>query len=370
MFWQKYLKFFVLCLLAIAIIWYFGSSLDWSEVGHSLQKANVSVLMLATSVICFGYLLRALRWRTLLAPITETNLRELFATTTIGFAAVFLFGRTGEVVRPLWLPMRDPRVRPVAALISIGIERIFDLTALVLLFALNLLWFQAPAGREADFVFVNRIGLLLVAATFFGIVSLIVFQRYSKPIIGWANRHLLSRKIVPVILAEQANNLLDHLAASLQILRNWQSLWLTIFWTTLLWFSISIPTWLIILAFNLQFTFSDALFVMGWATVGSLVPTPGGAAGAFHTTTAAALIFMHVNREDAAAVAIIMHLIYFAPALFFGVYYFVRGDVSWARIRSLVIVDQPVHKSQLVLSGKIEDADYPTAKSLQQQVYE
>jgi uncharacterized membrane protein YbhN (UPF0104 family) len=138
---RKYLKFFILSLLAILILWFFGRSLDWPKVWLSLQKANALFLVLATLIICFGYLLRAFRWRTLLTPITESSLRELFATTTIGFAAVFLFGRAGEVVRPLWLPMRDKRVRPSAALVTIGVERLCDLLAIVLLFALNLLWF-------------------------------------------------------------------------------------------------------------------------------------------------------------------------------------------------------------------------------------
>ena len=52
---------------------------------------------------------------------------------------------------------------------------------------------------------------------------------------------------------------------------------------------------------------------MGLAAVSSVVPTPGGAAGAFHTATAASLMFIKndVRTEDAAAVAIVD-----APGLF------------------------------------------------------
>lgn len=336
---RKYLKLILLSVLAIAILWYFGRTLDWTEVGKSLGKANIALLALATFIICFGYLLRAFRWRTLLAPITESDWRELFATTTIGFAAVFLFGRAGEVVRPLWLPMRDPRVRPSAALVTIGVERMCDLAAIILLFTLNLLWFRAPGGREAEFAFVNQIGILLLVGTIAGFIGLAVFQRYSAPISVWVENSLLSRKFVPVRVANLSKNLLNNFGTALQILSKPREFLLVALWTGLLWLSISIPTWLIILAFDVPFSFSDALFVMGWAIVGSLVPTPGGAAGAFHTATAGALIFMTIDRETAAAVAIIMHLIYFAPALFFGIYYVLRGDVSWARIRSLVIAD-------------------------------
>ncbi len=357
---HKYIKFFALAFLAILILWFFGRSLNWTEVWGSLRKANTLQLLLATSIICLGYLLRAFRWKTLLAPITKSSLRELFATTTVGFAAVFLFGRAAEVVRPLWLPLRDKRVRPSAALVTIGVERIFDLVAIALVFALNLLWFRAPVGREAEFVAVNRAGFLILAGTALGIVALVIFQHFAAPIINKAEA-LLGKLSLPKRLSGAFISLLNHLAASLQILRNPRELSLTVMWTIALWFAIALPTWLVINAFGLPLTFSDALFVMGAASLGSLVPTPGGAAGAFHAVTAGALVSLSVNREDAAAVAIVVHLVYFAPALIFGFYYFLHGDITWEKLRSLVVSDENVPEAQLKTQNerlKIEEQKF------------
>jgi uncharacterized protein (TIRG00374 family) len=354
---RKYFKFFVLSALAILILWYFGRSLDWTEVWSSLRRADALQLTIATAIICFGYLLRAFRWRTLLAPISESNLRDLFATTTIGFAAVFLFGRAGEVVRPLWLPMRDKRIRPSAALVTIGLERICDLIAIVLLFALNLLWFHAPPGREAEYVMVNRVGLLMLICVVAGLVALAVFTYFSQPIVVWFENLFEGLRFVPKNLKRIFLSLLKNLAASLQILRDPKELALIVLWTGALWFTISLPTYLVLSAFGLPLSFSDALFIMGWAVVGSLVPTPGGAAGAFHATTAAALIFMNVNRSDAAATAIVMHLVYFAPAVAFGFYYFLHGDISWTRFRTMIVADE--ESPEL----RIENAEFRNASS-------
>lgn len=334
---RKYLKFIILTFIAIAILWHFGSGLDWNEVARSLKQADPLMLSVSVLVICFGYLLRAFRWRTLLKPLSDSKIPVLFETTTVGYAAVFLFGRAGEVVRPLWLPVRDPRIRPTAAFVTIGVERFCDLAAIVVLFALNLTWFEVPAGREADFAFVNRSGLLLLAATCLGVMGLAIFRRYSDSLILWMDGAFLDRPFVPLRAAVQIRKLLKSLADSLSILFNPREFLVTAFWTALLWFAISIPTWLVILAFGLSLDFSDALFVMGWAVVGSLVPTPGGAAGAFHTATAGSLIFLGVNIEAAAAVSIIMHFVYFAPALLFGLYYFVLGNVTVQGLRSMIL---------------------------------
>jgi hypothetical protein len=80
----------------------------------------------------------------------------------------------------------------------------------------------------------------------------------------------------------------------------------------------------------------ETLFVLGWALVGSLVPTPGGAAGAFHAATAAGLLVLGIARETAAAVSIVMHLVDFGPAVIFGFFYFIRGDINISRLRSLI----------------------------------
>ncbi|MEJ7700272.1 MAG: hypothetical protein WKF71_11590 [Pyrinomonadaceae bacterium] len=57
-------------------------------------KANASYLIAATLIVCFGYYLRALRWKVLLEPLTETSLRELFAATTVGFAVIMIVGQS------------------------------------------------------------------------------------------------------------------------------------------------------------------------------------------------------------------------------------------------------------------------------------
>jgi uncharacterized protein (TIRG00374 family) len=297
-------------------------------------------LISAVLIICLGYLLRAKRWQVLLEPITKTSLKELFATTTVGFTAVFLVGRAGEIVRPMWLPMRDPRVRPSAALVTLGLERICDLAALITFFAVNLLWLKAPPGRESEFEYVKFVGMIMLVGVIIGIAGLYVYLKISDKITRYfEQKSFTQNKIGRIFLS-----ILKRLATSLEILKNWREVVLIVFWTLMLWFAIAVPTWLVLLAFDLPLTFTDSLFIMGWAAVGSVVPTPGGAAGAFHAATAGGLIFLGTDRELAAAVSIVMHLVYFAPAIIFGVYYFFHGDISIERFRNLLSSENAVEE--------------------------
>lgn len=347
---RKSLKFILLFLFAVFIFWFFGRNLDWTEVSSSLKQARAIYIVPAVLIVCLGYLLRAKRWQVLLEPITKSSLKELFATTTVGFAAVFLVGRAGEIVRPMWLPMRDRRVRPSAALATLFVERIFDLASLISFFAVNFLWYNAPAGREQEFNYVKTIAYLLLAGTACGFIALYIYQKFAPQIIGWFER-ITDKKFVPKKIRAIFISLLKQLAAALAILRDWREIAAVVFWTIALWLSIAVPTWFVLLAFDLPLSISDALFIMGWAALGSLIPTPGGAAGAFHAVTAGSLIFLNIEHERAAAVSIVMHLVYFAPAIIFGLYYFLHGDISFSKFKSLLdsdhAVDEIEHEKEL-----------------------
>src|SRR5206468_508032 len=112
-------------LLALVLIWWFAKDLNWPEVWDALRDADWKLLGLATILILLTYYVRARRWQCLLAPVSpEVKVSNLFAATTLGFSAVFLFGRAGEIIRPVALSCKE-RVRPSAGFATIMIERIF-----------------------------------------------------------------------------------------------------------------------------------------------------------------------------------------------------------------------------------------------------
>jgi glycosyltransferase 2 family protein len=334
--YRKYLEFGILCLLASVLLWWFGRNLDWVEVRRTVANADPFLLGTAILIICPIYLFRSLRWGALLKPLASARLSDLFAATTIGFSSVFLVGRAGEFVRPVVLSMRDPRVRPSASLVTILVERIYDLTAVALIFSVNLIWFKPPFTFEVSFDQVRLAGFGLLGAIVLGIVFLAWFRTHSSLVIEFFERLFNRWRIVPKRLASLVIRILEQLAGALRVLVNARELAETIGWTALTWFGIASANLLVMRAFHLPVGFPETIFVLGLSLLGSLVPTPGGAAGAFHAATAAGLLFLGVQKETAAALSIVLHLVDFGPALIFGLFYIIRGDLSLAKLRALI----------------------------------
>jgi len=361
---RKYLEFGALSLLAVAILWWFGRNLNWSEVRIAVSHANGFLLGLAVLVVSLGYLLRAVRWGALLAPLCPAGLRNLFIATTVGFGAVFILGRTGEVVRPVVLPMRDARIRASASFVTIMVERIYDLLAVVVLFSATLLWLKAPPNLAIEFGRVRIAGIVLLIVMLAAVFALIQFRKNSQRAIDLIAKGLGRFPFIPLRLTRAIVSIIEQLARALRVLVNARELAVTMGWTALVWLVITLGNLLVLRAFGLPFGMTETVFVMGWSLVGSLVPTPGGAAGAFHAATAAALIFLGVARETAAAVSIVIHLIDFGPALVFGLFYVLRGDINLSRLRSLTsseavehaVEDEKVLPDELLGQSRLETA--------------
>jgi uncharacterized protein (TIRG00374 family) len=360
---RKYLEFGILCALAIAILWWFGRKLDWVEVRQALGQTNKSLLAFAVVIVCSSYLLRAYRWGALLAPLGPARIKHLFAATTIGFGAVFLIGRMGEVVRPVILPLREPRVRASASFVTIMVERIYDMLAVVVLFAANLLWFVPPSKVASELSRVRITGIVLLVAVLSGVAGLVWYRHRSSSAVAWVDNRLHRWGFIPQRITRVVISTMEQLARALRVLANARELAVTIAWTALIWGGIVVANLLVLRAFGLNFGVTQAIFVLGWSLVGSLVPTPGGAAGAFHAATAAGLIFLGVERETAAAISIVMHVIDFGPSVIFGFFYFVRGDINFARLRSLsspealehAVEDESITpEDDLALEGRLE----------------
>ena len=271
----------------------------------------------------------------MLKPLSAARFSDLFAATTIGFSGVFLVGRAGEFVRPVVLSMRDPRVRPSASLVTIIVERIYDLTAVALMFAVNLIWFSRrpqPKFRLTRCDRRRRTARRHHPRHRFSHVVQETIRRRDR-LFRTALRALalcatqLSKACPPDSRTTRQ---------ALRVLVNFRELAkpsVGLFWSGL---AIAAANLLVMRAFHLPIGLSETIFVLGLVAGRFTRANAGGAAGAFHAATAAGSDISRRKKETAAALSIVLHLVDFGPAVLFGLFYVIRGDLSLAKLRAMI----------------------------------
>ncbi|MFN0112342.1 MAG: lysylphosphatidylglycerol synthase transmembrane domain-containing protein [Blastocatellia bacterium] len=331
----KQLKPILILAVGLGLVYWFFSRLDWTMVGKHLRNAQLWPLLLAAILINLTIFARSLRWREFLAPIAETKLSNLIAATAVGFGGLFVIGRAAEIIRPTVLSIRE-KLQPSATFATILIERIYDTITVVTLFSICLLVADLPAAQTAAWQKVGgtrTLGMILLSCIIIGVITLIFLRLKATPIIAWLEQASLR---LPKKLARLILNFVGHLADGLGILLDLKKLLVTVLYTLMVWGLIASATWLTVYAFGLSFSFMQIIFILGFGLVGSIIPTPGGSAGAFHAAAAKALEFLGVETNLAASLAIVYHLIAFGPPFVLGLYYLIRYDISFSQLREMI----------------------------------
>lgn len=331
---SKHLKSVLILAIGLGLAWWFVSGLDWNTVSVHLRDVRIWPLLLAALLINLTMFARSFRWQAFLSPITPAKFSNLFAATAVGFGAIFVIGRAGEIIRPAVLSLRE-RIKPTATFATILIERLFDTTAVVSFFAVNMLFFELPSDQgNADALgAIRSIGLTLLIGVVAGIFILALLRLKAPAIIGWMERHgaRFPKKLYSPLL-----NFIRYLADGLSVLLNLRALATTVFFTVCVWALVCAATWLTLFAFRINFSISHVIFIMGFGLVGSIVPTPGGSAGAFHAAAAKGMEFLGLDANLAASIAIVYHLIAFGPPFIVGLFYLIRDDISLRQMREML----------------------------------
>ncbi|MCS6816586.1 MAG: flippase-like domain-containing protein [Blastocatellia bacterium] len=332
---RKGVTFIFWLLVAAGLLGAFWYQLDWPLVRESLRRMNVTLALLAIVPILATYLTRALRWRVFLTPVRTPTLGNALAATVIGFSTIFVFGRIGEATRPLVLSLRE-RIRPSATLATILIERICDMITVTVAFAVSLFFVCNSSRSPEPLAALRNFGEAALLLSLLGLVGLSVFRFRADGILEVLERR---SRWIPEKLRRPALNLLRHLADGLSVLHDVRALARAVGYTLMTWGLVTASFWLVVRAFGLHLTVASVIFVIGFAMLGSLVPTPGGSAGAFHTTTMLGLMWLGIERNTAASMALIMHVVSFGPALLVSPYFLRRGGFSWGPLRELVLAE-------------------------------
>src|SRR3989441_3070691 len=310
-------------IIVLASYWLVGRDFSWPLFVSSLW--NVQPIWLTASIVAtlLTYVARAFRWQVLLNPVKSIRMGQLISTNVLGFSAIYLIGRAGELVRPLWLTRRE-RIPLTASVATILVERVLDTLMLIALFGWALFLVKLPSAAVQTITLMKNGAWLLVAGSIGGMIFLFFFR---------SNVERITRYVPIARLAR----LLRSFAEGLSFLDRGRSFGLAIAHSFLVWIVIVLQFWFMLLGMNFHFSISAATLVMVGAAIGSIVQVPGIGGGfqagyAFCMTT-----FFIVPAEQAIATSLVAWVSCYVPTVLAGGLYIGFYGLSLRDLRTVPV---------------------------------
>lgn len=319
-------------LLGAALLWFALRDVDAGEVVWGIRRADPVLLTIAVAGATFIFVIRAVRWRSLLEPVRpDSAFRPRFAATTIGFMANNLLpARIGEFVRAYALSRLEPV--PVAASFgSLVVERLLDgftITGFLFL-AMALPGFPAvgPVGGRA----VDSTAFFVLAV--FGAVAVVLFAT-----VLWPDRVLAAfdstlGRVMPRSVARPVHDALRALVSGFATLRRPSLLLRAAVWSVVLWLVGAASFWVAFRAFDIEAPFSGALFLQSLISLAVALPAAPGFFGLYEAGVRIGLVQVWgVPVNAAMSFAIGFHMASFLPVTAIGLYYAWRLGISWRQV--------------------------------------
>lgn len=326
----------LIALLGFAIYRLARSDFAWPVFFAAFRNVDWAWLVASIFLIYLSHFGRALRWEVMLRPQRKgASLPGLFSATIVGFTAIVLLGRPGEVVRPYLIAVKE-KVTFSSQMAAWLLERIFDLLMILLLFGYALVVVPADRlhlGPGLQWVFRTG-GYVCAAICTLCLVVLLAFRGFAGTM-----QERLSHALA--FLPERFRERTARLAAAFG--EGTRSASSTSFLLLLLSYSAFI--WLVLvacyfclfrsIAATSTFRLDQVTVFMGLVAFGSAIQIPG-IGGGFQV--AAIIVLREVfglRLETATGLAVLLWVAAFLPVVPAGLVLGFREGLNWRKIRMI-----------------------------------
>ncbi len=334
--WKRRLPLFF-ALAVVAALAYLWSQRDkafqWSLFLKTLAAVDWLWLSVAAVLIAVTYIGRVIRWRLMMRPVCpHPHFGNLLEATIIGFTAIVLFGRAGELVRPYLIAQRE-KVSFSSQLAAWLLERIYDLLSVLVLFGFALSRISSSSTKVGPTVqMILQVGghmvgvlcaLCLAVLAVFGL-----FPEFAE------NRILAVIQVLPARVAGRLTNFARAFVAGTGSTRRFSFVFLLVLYTFAEWLLITFCFLSLFRAFpaTAGLGFTDTLIVVGFVAFGSAIQIPGVGGGMQVATILILTELFGIPLEVATGVAILIWILTFVMVVPFGLVLVVRGGLEWRKL--------------------------------------
>ncbi len=296
--------------VSVLFLWFSLRGTHFSEIGAALAQARLWWCAPLLAAYCLYYWIKAIRWRLLLAPMTETTARAIFPPMMIGFMFNnILPAHLGEFAR-MYLGARQLRLRKTQVLATIVLERVLDMLAVLFFLALALFAAQsvAPALIHAGYVIAACAAAFMVVAALY-IARTAAFLELVRRLTFFVPRLARARGLG--FLERMRGAVLHQLEVGVEglyALRRPRLLAGIIATSIAQWALMGLSAYAALLAVGIRVHLSAAFIVLAATTFAVTLPAAPGFLGSIQAAFNIALVPFGVAEADAFAASAFFHV--------------------------------------------------------------
>jgi glycosyltransferase 2 family protein len=334
-------KWFAGCALALgALIWWIRHTLaqqgfDWGLMMDTLAHARLGWILFSWVAIYAAYFGRALRWAVFLKPLKPApSMRNLMVATIVGFTAINLLGRPGEVVRPYLIASKE-EVPITSQLAAWVLERIFDLLMALVIFGFALTQVKtsgAAVGRQLAWVL--TMGGRIVGLTCGGLLLMLMgFRHFAEPTLRWLTKSL---HFLPGRQFAKIQQLIGAFVQGMESTRSDSALFWVLVYSILEWALILLWYRSVAFAFTgFNLTNVDVLIFMAFVNFGVVIQIPGIGGGLQVVAVLVLTELFKIRFELATAFALLIWITTFIVTVPIGLLVAFREGLDWRKWRRI-----------------------------------
>jgi uncharacterized protein (TIRG00374 family) len=291
-FWEVLIAFLGL-LLAIYLSYLTFKATNFDSLLNRLYTMSWGWVLLSMLFGYLAYVFRGLRWHLLIKPLGfESKTSTLIHAIAFGYLFNVAIPRSGEVMR--CTAVNKVNNTPVSTLFGhVLLERLIDF------FLLGICVLLALFFNYQDFLsFSNELGSPDIKTYIYIFLGFIVFLFLFK----------IRSNILPITFLEKIDSFFNGIQQGFLSIKNIQHKFLFSLYTILIWLCYLLMTLVCFYCFQetQHLSVGHGIFILVAGGFGMVMPTPAGI-GSYHFFVAAALVTINIDKDVAAAFALVVH---------------------------------------------------------------
>lgn len=328
----------LLLVVATAFLVYRGreAGFDLRDLASSLRRVHWGWIAAAWLAGLLTYVGRTIRWMVMLRPLAPSaRFRDVLTGTVIGFTAVFLFGRPGELVRP-WLIAQSTGASFPSQMAAWVVERIYDTLLILTFFGYALassIQIHPSAGPEIRWL-ITKGGWIIGLTALLCLTALILLQHWAP---RFEQRIIDGLGFLRAHHHERASRLVRAALEGLRAGRSGTAIARLLFWSVVEWGIIYCCFHFTFLAFpeTAGLAPTQVLAYIGFVGIGSVIQIPGIGGGFQVASILITTELFRVPMEVAASLAMLNWIVAFAGAVPLGLILAVREGLRWGQLSAI-----------------------------------